>query len=333
MLKKRILYNDEMQPEVYIDEEGIYEYKVSTSENFDVYKKISEINYEHIKRVKILSVFEKNFVYAEKYVFGKTLTELLAQNEDLSQHHAQKMIHELISAIEILHEKKIIHRDIKPDNIVISELGSLVLIDFNISRLYKEFQENDTTLFGTKGYAPPEQFGFAQTNSKADYYALGKVIKLIAKKSDLDLTKVVEKCTDFNPENRYQNINDIRQDIDKYINLKKPTRSKKELKLALEFIWPDYDTWSLLKKSINWLELFIFALFVIAYIGVIVEQTSPSTLIELVLVAGYIIAMLYVALQSMRNDKIKTKYLKTFGLYFVVGVIFTMLHDMFKIFN
>ncbi len=344
MLKERILYNNEMEPEIYMDEEGVYEYKISDIENYEVYQKISTINSYYLKKVKILSVFEGKFAYAEKYVFGRTLSELLDE-EVLKQSQAKKWIHELINAIETLHEKGVIHRDIKPDNIVISELGTLVLIDFNISRLYKENQENDTTLFGTKGYAPPEQFGFSQTSSKTDYYALGKVIELIAKKADLNLEKVVKKCTYFNPENRYHDIDDIRRDINRYskdieyekidsVDRTNGMLSDKISTKIMKIIWSKYQKeWTIKRKALNWLDLFWFILVVYACLSVIVEEASANSIIEMYLVIIYFILIGGMAIRSFRSSKTATKYYVVFGIYIGSAAIFTVIHNIFNIFG
>ena len=81
-------------------------------------------------------------------------------------------------AVRELHEcinPPVIHRDLKPSNIIISPSGPQ-LIDFGIARLWHEDAECDTTHFGTRCYAPPEQFGFGQTSVRSDIYALGKVL-------------------------------------------------------------------------------------------------------------------------------------------------------------
>ncbi len=58
----------------------------------------------------------------------------------------------------------IIHRDIKPQNVIVDERGRVTLIDFGISRMYDAGARADTLCFGTRHYAAPEQYGFAQTD-------------------------------------------------------------------------------------------------------------------------------------------------------------------------
>ena len=74
------------------------------------------------------------------------------------------------------HQPPIIFRDLKPANVMVGESGHIFLIDFGIARLFKEGQQQDTVLFGSPGYAPPEQHGIAQTNQRSDLYALGATL-------------------------------------------------------------------------------------------------------------------------------------------------------------
>ena len=73
----------------------------------------------------------------------------------------------------------VIHRDIKPENVIITEEKEPVLIDFDIARTFKTAEETDTVFFGTKGYAPPEQYGFAQTDCRSDIYAFGVLLRFL----------------------------------------------------------------------------------------------------------------------------------------------------------
>ena len=80
----------------------------------------------------------------------------------------------------------VIHRDLKPSNIIVSGVryaadagmifSSLVIIDLGIARVWRDGADADTVKFGTRSYAPPEQFGFGQTSVRSDIYALGALL-------------------------------------------------------------------------------------------------------------------------------------------------------------
>lgn len=80
----------------------------------------------------------------------------------------------------------VIHRDLKPSNIIVSGVryttdagmtfSSLVIIDLGIARVWRDGADADTVKFGTRPYAPPEQYGFGQTSVRSDVYALGALL-------------------------------------------------------------------------------------------------------------------------------------------------------------
>ena len=87
---------------------------------------------------------------------------LPGQTEDI----ARELAIARAKAMKALHtsDPVIIHRDIKPKNIIVRDDGSVALIDFGISRVYKKETASDTVISGTEGFAPPEKYGFMQTD-------------------------------------------------------------------------------------------------------------------------------------------------------------------------
>ena len=119
-------------------------------------------------------------------------------------------------------------RSLKPSNVIVSWASDAVregarprcdvtVIDFDISRVRREGSGADTVRFGTPAFAPPEQFGLAQTDSRSDIYALGILanklvtgehpsVKLCTKGK---LGRFIVKATNISPEKRFDSAEDV----------------------------------------------------------------------------------------------------------------------------
>ena len=182
---------------------------------------LNEISHPGLPRFFAQYQNEHTLCLVREYIEGETLTSL-AQGGRLSIDRIVEIAQRLCDILDALHshEPPVIHRDIKPENIVIRPDGSVALIDFDIARTFKEGREGDTVFFGTKGYAPPEQYGFGQTDCRADIYALGILLRWLVTgitRENLNvsfnpnLQRVISRCTAFSPEERFSSIREVRQ--------------------------------------------------------------------------------------------------------------------------
>jgi serine/threonine protein kinase len=163
-----------------------------------------------------------------RYIEGEPLNKYLT-NRSADPVQAINIILSLCDILNFLHSQPapIIHRDIKPSNIIINPLdNSITLIDFGISRKYSENSDNDTTYLGTQKFAPPEQYGFAQTDCRTDIYSLGIVLRYWltgaiernAEIKDKALARIVAKSTALAPEMRYQSAAAFKKALNNYKN-------------------------------------------------------------------------------------------------------------------
>lgn len=163
--------------------------------------------------------FDDGQIVLEEYIDGITVADVL-ENGIYTYNGAKKIIQELCLTLSFLHKACYIHRDIKPENIMISKNGVVKLIDFNASRKYDFSQNTDTVQIGTIGYASPEQFGIAQTDTRTDIYAIGVLlnIMLTGKHPSKQIAtgkakKIILKCTQINPNERYQTVEELFKDL------------------------------------------------------------------------------------------------------------------------
>lgn len=166
-------------------------------------------NYQHpfLPKVYEVTVSDIDTTVIEEYIEGE-----IPNPAELSGKQFREMIRELCKALEFLHEKGIIHRDIKPSNILLAKDGHIRLIDFDAARMHKDEKEQDTRLLGTKGYAPPEQYGFSQTDERADIYSLGVTVEqLLGDVRKPGYRRIIQKCTRLDPNKRYQTVRQVRR--------------------------------------------------------------------------------------------------------------------------
>ncbi len=167
--------------------------------------------------------------YIEGESLDKILNEYGAQPEELVVGWAKQ----LCDALGYLHSQKppIIYRDMKPANVMLKPEGNIKIIDFGIAREYKEQNLADTTVLGTKGYAPPEQYS-GQTDPRSDIFALGMTMHHLltgvgprngepyapVRQWNPELSEgieiIIDKCVQPAAENRYQNCADLLYDLE-----------------------------------------------------------------------------------------------------------------------
>jgi len=156
------------------------------------------------------------------FIQGRSLDEL-ARERRFNQQQAMDISVQLCTILTYLHEQTpaIIHRDIKPQNIIMDEQGKITLIDFGISRTYSESERQDTFCFGTRYYAAPEQYGFSQTDCRSDIFSVGILLcwlltghvdikQGLGEISDRRLARIIQKCTAFDPKDRFKNASQLK---------------------------------------------------------------------------------------------------------------------------
>lgn len=196
------------------DGEKLYVKKELPIQQGLIYEQIRKIRQRNLVMVREVVYMPDKCIVLEDYVSGHTLYEELEEKGRFSKEEALFWLSQILDGLEALHMSNIIHRDIKPENILISVDGVVKLLDFGIARMQKDNQPRDTAVLGTVGYASPEQFGFKQTDTRTDIYAIGILLNkmLTGRMPDEELASekrmrgIILKCTEMDPANRYETI-------------------------------------------------------------------------------------------------------------------------------
>ncbi len=133
--------------------------------------------FRYLPRIYDCYELKDELVVLMEYVQGETMKDAVRRC-GASPELAERVFPLVCRAVCELHESfspPIIHRDLKPSNVILS-WDRVTLIDFGIARVYNEGSDSDTVRFGTREYAPPEQFGFGQTDVRSDVYSLGMLL-------------------------------------------------------------------------------------------------------------------------------------------------------------
>ncbi|MBW4448047.1 MAG: pentapeptide repeat-containing protein [Spirirestis rafaelensis WJT71-NPBG6] len=194
----------------------------------------------HPQVPRLLDYFEdhEQFYLVQEYISGATLQQEVKRDGVLSEAGVKQFLSDILPLLQYIHERKVIHRDIKPPNLIRRDQDArLVLIDFGavknqVSQATTQSEQTALTAYaiGTPGFAPPEQMAMRPVYA-SDIYALGVTcIYLLTGKSprDLDynpttgkmmweqfvqvsanLTEVLRKMLEVSVRNRYQSAEEV----------------------------------------------------------------------------------------------------------------------------
>lgn len=180
-------------------------------------------------------------IIVQEYVAGTTLEDIVNEYGGQSVEHVVDWIGQICNVMGYLHMQSpmFIYRDVKPANFILEPSGRIRVVDFDIIRSYKPGRTEDTVNLGTKGYAAPEQFGGrGQTDPRTDVYGIGATMYRLLTGADVQerniilnpitldepgipsgLAYIINKCTQFNPRERYNSCDELLNDLVRYNEL------------------------------------------------------------------------------------------------------------------
>lgn len=202
----------------HIETNALYLKKTLDNYQLDIFMRLKSNPVPNMPR--IFEAIEDNgkLIVIESYITGDTLQQILDKQGVFTINKARSIGIQLCNILGRLHAMDIIHRDIKPGNIIFGDDGTIKLLDLDAAKVYKADEAQDTQLIGTREYAAPEQFGFGASSPSTDVYALGILLNVLVTGSyprfsmttDPDLSAIIQKCIRMEPAERYSSILELR---------------------------------------------------------------------------------------------------------------------------
>ena len=139
---------------------------------------IAALNHPGIVRVYDFDTDKESLFIVMEFVDGESVRALLMEKGRLPIHQALDITQQLLSAVGAAHAHSIVHRDLKPDNMALSSLGKVKVMDFGISKLLVDTGglTGTDSIIGTPTYMSPEQVRGEAIDGRSDIYAVGAIL-------------------------------------------------------------------------------------------------------------------------------------------------------------
>lgn len=270
---------------------------------------------------KLIDCFHNNgsAYMVMEHVAGRSLEEVTkSSRKPVDTEKILEISMELSEILSYLHSQAphpLIFRDLKPSNIIITEKGRLRLIDFGISRFFNPGKLKDTFIYGTPGFSPPEQYGTGQTDERSDIYAYGATLYYLLTLQDLqsfyfkfppvrrfnrnasrEFDRIISKCLRKNPGERYENVTMVQHELKKV-----EMSNRYDSQNSLPELWPGL--------------YFLLALLVAYVTANIIDKTTPSSYVTLLIVTLAIPAAILIAGRLGLNSICFSNIASRAGLY------------------
>jgi len=219
----------------------------------------SILSHPNIVQVYDAGVIQGVFYLATEFIDGETLNQRLRRDKILPEKDVLEIGSKIAQALSHAHSKSVLHRDVKPENVMVSKAGDIKLADFGLAKMLADEQRitAEGIAVGTPHYIAPEQArALKETDHRADLYSLGATLFHLATgrlpyegddgaeimrrhvfdevpdprsvKADLspELSNIILKLMAKNPANRFQSAQDLAAEIAKQLGHAAPAGEK-----------------------------------------------------------------------------------------------------------
>lgn len=218
---------------------------------------LARLNDPNIVAIYDWGQYDNSYFICMEYVEGQNLEEIIDKQGIISPKVTARYAIQICSALEVAHKNNLIHRDIKPQNIIVTLDGTVKITDFGIAKSLIEDNTKTINILGTAYYISPEQAQGKILSYSTDIYSLGvvlyemltadlpfrgensieislkhineKPIRPSALVSNIppEIEKILMHCIEKNPQKRYENVSALKADLQNFLN-KKPLLIEKQ---------------------------------------------------------------------------------------------------------
>lgn len=212
---------------------------------------LARLNHPNIVAIYDWGQYENSYFICMEYVEGQSLEEIIDKQGILSPVITAKYSIQICNALEVAHNNNLIHRDIKPQNIIVTSDGIVKITDFGIAKSLIEDNTKTINILGTSYYISPEQAQGKILSYSTDIYSLGIVMyemltadlpfrgenaieislkhinerplrpSILVNNIPAPIEKIILHCLKKNPQNRYANVSVLKTDLQNFLE-KKP---------------------------------------------------------------------------------------------------------------
>ena len=209
-------FNDNTRLCIHQDTHKLYVVKQVPVQAAEYYVRIAALDSPNLAKISAVEYRQNGVFISRSYISGDCLSDLVDQGKLFTEDQAARIGCDVCRGLAALHDAGFVHRDINPNNVILTENGTAIIIDYGIVRSFTSPKSSDTQIMGTSNYAAPEQFGFQQSDDKTDIYALGVMLNvLITGKFPSETTaggnmrKIIRRCTQMDKTRRDKDIRQL----------------------------------------------------------------------------------------------------------------------------
>lgn len=217
-----------------LDKEAYIENKLDFMREANVMK---DLNHPGIP--KIMAVTEdQDYVYmVQEYIRGEPLSLVIRRCGQIREEYLKIWMESMAETLDYLHHQGLIHRDIKPDNMMLTDTCEIKIIDFGLARQQEKVDQADKKVFGTLSFTAPERFTKKVGTIQTDIYGFGVTMyyvttgkkpenmkttpqqsyaimeQKLSESAPAEITEILTKSIAVKPQQRYRSFNELLGDL------------------------------------------------------------------------------------------------------------------------